>query len=122
METHFAELKTTLKMRQVKCKTVEGVQKELAVYCLVYNLVHAVMLEAARRQQVEPQRISFVDTIRWLLSASPGEALAELLVNPQRPNRHEPRVIKDLKDTYRKMTKPRRKLKRELHLWRGRPK
>jgi hypothetical protein len=122
VETHLGELKTTLKMRQVKCKTVEGVKKELAVYCLVYNLVHAVMLEAARRQKVEPRRISFLDTIRWLLSAEPGEALAKLVVNPHRPDRHEPRVIKDLKDSYRKMVKPRHILKRELHLWGGRPK
>jgi len=122
VETHFAELKTTLKMRQVKCKTVEGVNKEWAVYCLVYNLVHAVMREAAARQQVQPRRISFLDTVRWLLSAEPGEPLPALVVNPDRPDRHEPRVIKDLKDTYRKMTKPRHILKQELHLWGGRAK
>jgi hypothetical protein len=122
VESHFGELKTTLKMRQVKCKTVEGVKKELAVYCLVYNLVHAVMLEAAARQAVPAQRISFLDTVRWLMSAPPGEPLPALVVNPHRPDRHEPRVIKDLKDTYRKMTRPRHILKRELHLWGGRPK
>lgn len=117
VETHLGELKTTLQMRQVKCKTVEGVKKELAVYCLVYNLVHAVMLAAAARQQVDPSRISFLDTVRWLLSAEPGEQLATLVVNPKRLDRHEPRVIKDLKDSYRKMVKPRHILKRELHLW-----
>ena len=122
VETHFGELKTTLNMRQVKCKTPDGVKKELAIYCLVYNLVHALMLEAAHRQKVEPQRISFIDTVRWLLSAAPGEDLPELMVNQHRPDRHEPRVIKDLKDTYRKMTKPRRILKKEIHLWGGRPK
>jgi hypothetical protein len=122
VETHFGELKTTLKMRRIKCKTVAGVKKELAVYCLVYNLVHAVMLEAARRQQVSPRRISFLDTIRWLLSAAPGEDLPGLLVNPYRPDRHEPRVIKDKLDTYRKMVKPRHILKQELHLWGGKPK
>jgi hypothetical protein len=122
VETHFGELKTTLGMRQVKCKTVAGVKKELAVYCLVYNLVHAVMLEAARRQQVEPDRISFIDTIRWLATAQPGEALPDLRINPYRPDRHEPRVIKDLKDTYRKMVQPRAQLRQKPHLWGGRPK
>lgn len=107
VETHFGELKTTLKMRKLKCRTVVGVQKELAVYALVYNLVHAIMLKAAARQQVEPDRISFLDTVRWLLSASPGESTPDLTVNPRRPERHEPRVIKDLQDTYRKMTKSR---------------
>lgn len=107
VETHLAELKTTLKMRKLKCKTVAGVQKELAVYCLVYNLVHAVMLKAAQKQRVTPDRISFLDTVRWLLSARVGEEMPRLLVNPRRPDRHEPRVIKDLQDSYRKMSRPR---------------
>jgi hypothetical protein len=122
VETHFAELKTTLKMRRIKCQTAEGVQKEMAVYCLVYNLVHMVMLEAARRQKVAPDRISFLDTVRWLLSATPGAAVPKLLVNPKRPGRHEPRVIKDLQDTYRKMTVPRSQMKKHLARWAGRPK
>jgi hypothetical protein len=114
VETHFAELKTTLRMRRVKCRTEDGVRKELAVYCLVYNLVHAVMLEAARRQRVTPDRISFLDAARWLQNAEPGEELPDLVVNPRRPDRHEPRVIKDLQDTYRKMTKPRSELRKAL--------
>jgi hypothetical protein len=114
VETRFAELKTTLKMRKVKSQTADGVLKELAVYALVFNLVHAVMLEAARKQKVTPDRISFIDAVRWLISADPGEALPALVVNPLRPNRHEPRVIKDLQDTYRKMTKPRNKLRKDL--------
>lgn len=114
VETHFAELKTTLKMRKVKSKTPEGVQKEIAVYCLVYNLIHMVMLAAARRQRVDPGRISFIDTVRWLLSAAPGESLPDLVVNPLRPDRHEPRVIKDRQDKYKVMTKPRRQLRKTL--------
>jgi hypothetical protein len=114
VETHFAELKTTLKMRRVKSQTAEGVRKELAVYALVYNLVHVVMLAAAWRQRVEVDRISFVDTIRWLLSAWPGEEMPKLIINPDRLDRHEPRVIKDLQDTYRKMTQPRQELRKAL--------
>lgn len=114
VETHFGELKTTLKMRRVKSQTAEGVQKELAVYALVYNLVHAVMLQAAQRQSVDVSRVSFLDTIRWLLTAEPGQELPELVINPHRPGRHEPRVIKDLQDTYRKMTTPRSQLRKAL--------
>jgi hypothetical protein len=114
VETHFAELKTTLKMRRVKSQTAEGVRKELAVYALVYNLVHVVMLEASHRQGVAVDRISFVDTVRWLLSAVPGEEIPSLIVNPRRADRHEPRVIKDLQDTYRKMTQPRHVLRKAL--------
>lgn len=116
VETHFAELKTTLKMRKVKSQTAQGVLKELIVYALVYNLVHLVMVQAARRQGVPPQRISFLDTLRWLTSAAPGDPLPDLLINPHRPGRHEPRVVKDLQDSYTKMTRPRNVLRKPLLL------
>lgn len=122
VETHFAELKTTLKMRRIKCQTAAGVQKEMAVYCLVYNLVRMIMLEAARRQQVTPDRISFLDAVRWLLWSTPGEDLPKLIVNPRREGRHEPRVIKDLQDTYSKMNVPRAIMKRNPARWGGRAK
>jgi len=90
------------------------VLKELTVYALVYNLIHLVMLKAAQRQKVLPHRISFIDTVRWLLSAAPGEALPDLVIVPHRPNRHEPRVVKDQMDTYTKMSRPRAELRKEL--------
>jgi hypothetical protein len=62
---------------------------------------------------VEPDRISFIDALRWLLLAEPGAPIPDLMVNPVR-NRHEPRVIKDLQDTYTKMTRPRAELRKEL--------
>jgi len=114
VETHLAQLKTTLKMRKLKSKTSRGVLKELAVYALVYNLIHLVMLKAAQRQAIQPHRISFIDAARWLISAEPGEPLTELVVNPHRPDRHEPRVVKDREDTYTKMTRPRQELRNAL--------
>ena len=113
VETHFAELKTTLKMRKLKCKTEDGIGKELAVYCLVYNLVRAVMVKAAAKQGVTPDRISFIDTVRWLTLADIGEEIPPLVINKKR-DRHEPRVIKDLQDTYRKMTRSRSELRKTL--------
>jgi hypothetical protein len=111
VETRFSELKTTLKMRKLKSKSAEGVLKELAVYCLVYNMVRAVTTAAGLRQKVSPERISFIDALRWLLWTEPGAPIPNLIVNPLRPNRHEPRAIKDLQDTYRKLTKPRKELR-----------
>lgn len=117
VETHFAELKTTLRMRRVKSQTPDGVRKELAVYCLVYNLVRAAMLRAAARQGTTPDRVSFTDALRWLLSAAaPGEDVPPLVINPRREGRHEPRVIKNLRDNYRKMTLPRAQMRRRLDL------
>ena len=45
----------------LKCKTVDGVLKELIVFALIYNLVRLVMGQAARRQHVDIDRISFID-------------------------------------------------------------
>ena len=47
IETHWGELKTTLNMRRIKCKTEAGVRKELAVYAPVHNLIHVAMMQAA---------------------------------------------------------------------------
>ena len=114
IETNFGHLKTTMKMDVLKCETVEGVLKELAVFVLVYNLVRLVMVEAASRQQVDVDRISFIDALRWLQSAEPDEELPKLVVNPSRPNRYEPRVRKRRPKQYPLMTKPRKVLKQKL--------
>lgn len=60
-----------MKMDVLKCKSVDGVLKELTVYAIVYNLVRLVMVEAARRQGVDVERISFIDALRWLAEAAP---------------------------------------------------
>jgi hypothetical protein len=114
IETNFGHLKTTMNMDVLKCKTVAGVLKELQVFALVYNLVRQVMLEAASRQNVDLNRISFIDALRWLQTARPGDELPTLVVNPHRPNRLEPRVRKRRPKPYPLMTKPRPQLKKEL--------
>lgn len=114
IETNIGHLKTTMKMDVLKCKTVAGVLRELYVFALVYNLVRQVMLEAARSQQVDVRRISFIDALRWLQTATPGDDLPPLVVNPLRPNRHEPRVRKRRTKQYPLMTQPRSDLKKEM--------
>ena len=104
-------------MRRVKSRTADGVRKELACYGIVYNLVRAVMARAAARQGTTPGRVSFLDAVRWLISAAaPGQDEPPLVLNPRREGRHEPRVVKDLQDTYRKMTLPRKQMRRRPDL------
>src|SRR5690625_2239668 len=101
-------------MDVLKCQTVDGVFKELAVFVLVYNLVRLVMLRAAQRQKVPLDRISFIDALRWLDTLRDTGELIDLIVNPKRPDRVEPRVIKRRKDRYPLMTKPRQQLRQDL--------
>lgn len=114
VETHFRELKTTMRMRVLKCQTVDGVKKELLAFALAYNLVRLTMVEASIRQNVNIDRISFIDTLRWLTTAMPGDALPDLVVNPLRDDRHEPRAIKRRAKQYDLMNKPRNQLRKRL--------
>jgi hypothetical protein len=113
-ETNFGHVKTTMNMEILKCKTVDGVLRELHVFALIYNLIRLVMLQAAERQCVPTNRISFIDALRWLDAAQPGDALSKLVVLPHRPHRYEPRVRKRRPKKYKLMNKPRLQLKKEL--------
>jgi hypothetical protein len=84
------------------------------MFAVVYNLVRLVMLEASRRQEVPMDRISFVDALRWLKEARPGAALPQLVVNPDRAGRAEPRVRKRRPKEYPLMKKPRAELRKSL--------
>ena len=90
-----------------------GKLKELAVFALAYNLVRSVMAESAAARGVEPERISLADTVRWLIGEEDA-AVAALHVNPARPGRFEPRVVKRRPKQYRLMNRPRAELRKAL--------
>jgi len=114
IETDLKHLKTTMGLDVLKCRSVDGVLKEVMAFVLVYNLVRTVMIEAARRQKVDARRISFVDALRWFKHATPGSELPTLVVNPLRPYRCEPRVKKRRPKEFPLMKKPRDELRCEL--------
>lgn len=114
VEIDLRHLKTTMKMEVLKCKSVAGVKREIAVYLLVYNLVRTIMLEAAHQQNVKPSRISFADALHWARSAAAQEKLPRLKVNPDRPWRIEPRATKRRPKGYPRLNKPRGELRQLL--------
>lgn len=114
VEQDLRDLKQTMEMDVLRCKTVDGILKELTVYAIVYNLVRVVMGEAARRQGVEVDRISFIDAARWLLDAKPGEEMPDLIVNPDRPGRVEPRAKKRRPKQFDLLNRPRSELRKQL--------
>jgi hypothetical protein len=119
VETNLKHLKQTMNMDVLRSKTVEGIQKELWVYLIVYNQVRLFMLDAAQRQGVEPDRISFIDALDALRHHDWRAAqTVTLVVYPRRRPRHEPRVIKRRKDRYTYMTQPRDKLRKALGITR----
>ena len=114
VEENLKSLKMTMKMDVLKCTTVDGVHKELTMYAMAYNLVRLTMCEAGGRQGVAADRVSFIDALRWLRSAEEGEEMPELVVNPLRPGRYEPRVRKRRPKQYPVMKRPRAELRKEL--------
>jgi hypothetical protein len=114
IETNLRHLKQTMGMDVLRCETEDGVLKEMLMFALVYNLVCCVIHQAAARQGVPPDRISFVDALRFLRTYRPGQAVISLIVNPPRPGRFEPRVVKRRPKKYSLLTKPREILRKRL--------
>jgi hypothetical protein len=126
VELFFRDIKITLGMDVLRCQTPAMVRKEIVMHAIAYNLIRALMQQAAALYHVPIERLSFkgsVDTLRqWsdTLNAAhdkPREQarlfnqLLQILAEdtvPLRPNRSEPRVRKRRPKAYPLMTHPRR--------------
>lgn len=126
VELCFRDIKTTLGLDVLRCKSPELVEKEVWLQAIAYNLVRALMLEAAWTHHCELSRLSFkgtVDTLRqWSPLFAPGlfefrrarEELLRIIAADQvlaRPDRSEPRARKRRAKNYQLLTKPRAKMK-----------
>ena len=138
VELHFREIKTLLGMDVLRCLSPKMIEKELAMHHIAYNLVRALMQQAALNYHVALPRLSFKGTLDALdhfaqtIHASTGKprkqaALqAELLrtiaadLLPYRPGRSEPRAKKRRPKNYHLLTKPRKQMRVPSH--RNRPK
>jgi len=110
VEVYFRDLKCTLKMGRPRAKNVAGVRKEVLAFVLLYNLVRQVMLQAAKRQQVDPQRLSFSDVTTWLLCSEPGETLPDFKINAQRTRPTQPRAVKQARKRWPQLRQDRASL------------
>jgi hypothetical protein len=124
-ELYLCEIKVTMGMDILRCKTPELVEKELAMRVIAYNLVRALMLEAALSEGAILERISFKGTVSALRSWAPvlaqehlthlrrGQIYGDFLyylardLVPLRPGRREPRAKKRRPKPYQLLTKPR---------------
>jgi hypothetical protein len=115
IETCFGHLKTTMRMDVLRCRTLDGVMKELAVYLIVYNLVRLAMLGAAAAQRVDVRRVSFIDAMRLVAARAVGRAgVARLVVNPDRAGRCQLRVVRRRPKAYDWLLVPRRQKEAEI--------
>jgi DDE family transposase len=114
VELNFRHIKISMKMDVLKCRTVDGVMKELTMFALAYNLIRSVMVESAIAQDVSMDRVGFLDALRWLLAPGPIGNVNQILINPSRPDRVEPRVRKRRPKQYPLMKEPRSELRKDL--------
>jgi hypothetical protein len=114
VEVNLRHLKTTIKMEVLRSKTAEGIEKELWMFLIVYNLVRLIMLEASARQRVPVGRISFADTLYWLRHGDLSRPMPKLQVVPERPGRIEPRAVKRRPKQYARLSRPRAVLRKSL--------
>lgn len=128
VELYFRDIKTTLGMDILRCKTPSMVRKEIVMHWIVYNCLRWLIQSAADGEPVAAKRLSFKGAIQALRQwepllyqalHSPGEqrrlmtllrsviAQKELL---DRPGRSEPRAVKRRPKNYQRMTAPRHEM------------
>jgi hypothetical protein len=141
LELCFRDIKSTLGMEQLRCKSPEMAEKELLAYLIAHNLIRCVIAEAVARAQADLERISFKGAVDALRQYSAAIAQArnqkirrqlweDLLSNlardlvPLRPNRREPRAVKHRPKAYPLLNQPRHRFVEISHrsrYWKGRP-
>jgi hypothetical protein len=125
IELFFRDLKTTLGMEVLRCKSAEMIQKEIVMHAIAYNAMRYLILESATEHGRELGRLSFKGSLQllqqWLPRAGQVAQCPQLLAewlsqlraaiaglrNLQRPGRREPRATKRRPKTYQYLTQPR---------------
>ena len=132
-ELDLRSIKSTIQMRELRCKTPELVRKEVWAHALAYNLIRTVMAQAAARHGIAPRSVSFKGAMQTLAAFQPllefgaaGGAADRLRLYrdlldaiaahrvADRPDRYEPRVKKRRRNHYGWLTQPRAEMKRRM--------
>lgn len=129
-ELDLRSLKETLGMGVLRGKSPAMVRKEVWAHLLTYNLIRAVLAQAALEYGADPRELSFKGAVQALaafaerLLEADGETAAELyewlLLTigahqvGDRPDRVEPRARKRRPKEYPLLTKPREEARKKL--------
>ena len=134
VELDLRNIKATLGLGVLSCKTPAMAEKEIWVYLLAYNLIRMIMAQAAIHTKRLPRELSFKHSLQlWLAwgrqgtASNPGtdpSVLLVLIAQPRvgnRSGRSEPRALKRRPKPYPLLNLP-RQLARERILENGHPK
>jgi len=128
IEVDLRNIKSTLGLRTLHCKSPQMAIKELWVYFLAYNLIRSIMLASALYCSILPRMLSFKHTLQLLFAYSAIEASSSCLLKligkkyiGHRTGRIEPRDIKKRHNDFPLLMKPRNIAREEIKL-NGHPK
>jgi len=134
VELDIRNIKTTMGMETLSCKTPQMGEKEMWVYLLAYNLIRLIMLQSALLADVLPRSLSFKHTLQlWLawsgasMHSDDKESVTGLLALVtertigNRPGRIEPRAIKRRPKPYPLLTQKRAAAREQVRKY-GHPK
>lgn len=131
VELRLRDIKTTMQMDVLRGKSPDVVRKEILMHLLAYNLIRALMWQAAQKHGRPLHRLSFAGTVEHLNALAPylwlyggtgrSDRLYALLLEwiardklPHRPGRIEPRAVKRRPKEYDRLNKPRHELREAL--------
>ncbi len=128
VELFFRDIKTTLGMDILRCKSPEMIRKEMVMYFIAYNCMRRIMYEAAEEAGLPVRQISFKTSLQALRSWEPNlnqarmsrkerfglifmlyESMTQRPLR-QRPGRSKPRAVKRRRKNYHLLTKPRHEM------------
>ena len=131
MELWLRDIKITMAMDRLRTQTPARVRAELAMFLVGYNLIRTVMFDAAKVGEVRLEQVSFKSALMrfglwcaglrhstrimaWRLGYQ--AMLKDLArdLNPDRPGRYEPRVVKRRPKPFPRMQQPRQVLRQQL--------
>ena len=127
VELDLRNIKTTLGMDILSCKTPDMVEKEIGIYLLAHNLIRMTMVQAASLSDRLPRQLSFKHSLQlWRVwrqqsgNLDDHESLQVLLLLiientvGHRPGRVEPRAVKRWRKSFPLLTKPRIELRETI--------
>lgn len=141
IELWFRDIKTSMGLEVLRCKSPAMIHKELEMFLIAYNLIRCLMAEASARHQVAIDNLSFKGTVDALRQFAPAiaqapsrkkqkklwDTLLEALARdqlPERSGRSEPRAVKRRPKPYPVLNRPRGKFKEIPHrnrYWKNHP-
>ncbi len=141
VELWFRDIKTSMGMEVLRCKSPKMVHKELEMFFIAYNLIRCLMAQASSQYEVAIGWLSFkgtVDSVRQFATAIAQarsrkkqkqllDKLLEVIARdllPERFGRYEPRAVKRRPKAYPLLNRPRAHFKQIPHrnrYWKNNP-